>query len=166
MCSALAHTCCALGSPLRAWQVITRLTSRGRQMLRASLSAPILPALRPRVGSSAREARLGPVSGKSSGWLSELRPRASKLSPVSPRTRSTACPQPCLQMAPHNPPPAQKGPFPQPCRRLSSAFPTHRSSSRSFCSPSSPTLGLSRSQSSLSRSACFLGSPVACSLWI
>ena len=86
-----------------------------RRQMRASLSAPILPALRPRVCSSAREARLGPVSGKSSGWLSELRPdrpRASKLSPVSPPAPSTACPQLCLQMAPHDPPTCTEVSFP------------------------------------------------------
>ena len=130
-----------------------------RQMLRASLSAPLLQALRPRVCSCAREARLGPVSGKSSGWMSELgpeRPRASKPSPVSPAFRWLRTTLP----------PAQKGPLPQPCRWFSSALPNHGSSSRGFCSPGCPTLGLSSGQSSLSRSACFLVSPVACFLWI
>ena len=161
-----AQTCCEfLLCPGLAWL---------SRPWRGDRCGPLLSRLRlrsaPRVCSSQEGSQAGPVSGRRGQWLSELgthRPGASEPSALGPQLAPNSafrCLRPAL-------PPARKAHSPRRCLRPSSALP-HPPEKRlqpcwRFCSPGFPSLGLCSGQSQLlSRSACFLLSPVAYSLWI
>ena len=139
VCSASAHMCCALASPLRAWRVITRFTSRPGDRC-CGLLSQLLFCRRSAPGSALLLGKPGWALflGKAVGGWTNSDPTGPEL-PSFPRwvrlPPPLLAPSPAFRWLHTTLPPAQKCPFLQPCQRFSSAFPTHKRSTRASAHP-------------------------------